>query len=148
MMVTEAYKRRQPKVENVPLRYGPYRRRHRQQVPLAERRRIVAGFEELADRHVVDTVLEMHRCRLSVEAQQVAEHAPEFRSKRAAGLRKQRPDVGSRPLDARRVIAYRKRHRTGCRYNAKLIEQRDKLRIRPVVVDEKACIYRSVDAVE
>src|SRR5438552_14908643 len=120
MIVTEADKRRQGKVEKVPLRDGPYRRRHRQKVPLAERRRIVAGFEELADRHVVDTVLEMHRRRLAVEAQQVAEHAPEFRSKRVAGLRKQRPDAGSCPLDVRRVIAYRKRHRTGTRRYAKL----------------------------
>src|SRR3984893_12499468 len=148
MMVTEAYKRRQRKVEHLPLRYGPYRRRHRQKVPLAERRRIVAGFEGLADRHVVDTALQMHRRRLAVEAQQVAEHAPELRSKHVGGLRKQRPDAGSRPLDARRVIAYRKRHRTGCRGDAKLIEQRDKLLIRPVVVDQKARIYWSVDAVE
>src|ERR1700676_4225772 len=129
MMVTEAYKRRQRKVENVPLRYRPYRRRHRQKVPLAERRRIAAGFEELADRHVVDTVLEMHRRRLAVEAQQVAEHAPEFRTKRVAWLRKQRPDVGSCPPGCRRVIAYRERHRTGCRHDAQLVEERDKLRV-------------------
>src|SRR4051812_10830859 len=90
----------------------------------------------------------MHHRRLAIEAHEVTEHLPEFRAECIARLRKKRSQARASPLDARCITAYRKRHRAGRRRDAQLGEQGNKLRVRAIVVNQKARIDGSTDAVD
>ena len=73
----------------------------------------------------------------AVEAQNVAQHAPEARRQQVAPLGKQAVEVVAVVFGARLRIAHREAHLGGLRGHAQLIQQADEVGVGPVVEHNK-----------
>jgi hypothetical protein len=86
--------------------------------------------------------------RLAVEAQDVAQHAPERRARQVPALAEHRAEIGAGPFQVGLIQPHAERHVAGDGFHAQHVEQPGELGIGAVVEHQKAGVDRKGLAVE
>ena len=123
----------------------PDRRAHRQQVIVAQARRIALLAQEVAERLFVEPLREHERRRRSVKLHDVADHPPHAQRRDVAPVREQSVEPGARIFEApppARIERSGERHVAFLRRDAEMIEHGGEVRIVRFIVDDEARIDR------
>ena len=142
VVVEETHQRRGREAEHLLRRGRPHRGRHRDEVEVEE---------VLAEPVARAPVAQRGRLRLggappglgeAVELVDLPEQLPEARAQEVAALREQVVQRAAAPLEPRRVMADRERHRGRLRTHAELLEQPAEVRVRDLVEHHEAGVHR------
>ncbi|MNT27086.1 hypothetical protein D3C72_1627000 [compost metagenome] len=126
-------------------RRGPDGAGHGQQIPVAHGLAIAFGVQQIAQQRVRAAARQVGG-GVAVKAQDVAQHAQEGGAQQVAALCEHRTQVGARPLQVGLRQRYAERHVAGVHRNRQVLEQLHQVRIRQVVVHQKAGVDRVADA--
>ena len=126
-------------------RRGPDGAGHGQQIPVAHGLAIAFGVQQIAQQRVRAAARQVSG-GVAVKAQDVTQHAQEGGAQQVAALCEHRTQVGARPLQVGLRQRYAERHVAGVHRNRQVLEQLHQMRIRQVVVHQKAGVDRVADA--
>ncbi len=134
VVLEEAHEELQRKPEHVRQRHGPDCRTHRHDVVVNEALAITTVFQIFAQRGVGrDTLVFQVVYRLTIEAHDIAQHAPEPGRQQVAALGKQAVEVVAVIFDAGARVVHRKAHFGRLETHVQLTQQFDEVRVGPVV---------------
>ena len=125
---------------------GPDRRTHRYQVVVDELRRILAGGKIITQTNFVRGLQQLRR--YMVKAQNIANHAMKRRPQQIAPLCEQGVQRGAVVFQAASLVTHAETHGRWLRLNPQFVQQRDKVWIRPVVVNDKSGVDGVTLAIE
>ncbi len=118
----------------------PDRRTHRHYVVLGERATVTPALQQLAERHLAAGLVEQCR-RLTVEAQDVANHPEESRAKQVASLREQRIEAGAVVFQATRLVTHREAHAALLGGDTQFLQKPDEIRVGAVVEYDETGVH-------
>ena len=145
VVVTEADEGRRRVVRDLRRRRRPHRRGHRIEVVVAEGVAVAAVAKIVAERHARQGA-DVAR-RLAVEAHEVAHHRPEARPHHIGRLRQQAGEVAA-VFEPSAVQRHGKRHLGRLDRNAKMLKQRDEVRVCRFVIDDEAGVDRHPSGID
>ena len=139
VVLEEAHEELQGELQHVGQRHGPDRRAHRHDVVVDEALAVAALLQVLAERQVGgDALFGEVELGLAVEAQDVAQHAPEGRAQQVAALGEEAVEVVAVVFGAAGRVMHREAHLGGLRGDAELVQQADEVGVGPVVEHDEA----------
>ena len=119
---------------------------HRQEVIVPESSAIAAGREIVAKRHAGPAPREHVARRVPIEAGDVLQHRPEARAHQIAALGEKTGQAGATIFEPAFVQRHGEGHLGRLRRDAKMVHQRNEVRICRLVVDDETGIDRRLAA--